>query len=1100
MTPPTSTAHDPTHKRLSVVGVGASAGGLRALQRFFGNLPDDTGMAFVVIVHLDPHHESQMAELLQSSTTMPVRQVPQSLTAQPNHVYIIPPDKDLAMVDGELQVSARTEVSRGRAPIDLFFRTLAETHGGDAIGVVLSGTGSDGSQGVRWIKERGGVTMAQTPSDAEYGAMPRSAIESGQVDVVLPAADLAAELARLRRAAFTIALPAEDDELEKREATALDKILGYVRLKTGQDFTGYKHATVLRRLERRMQFAGTDSLTEYFRLLRDSPAETTTLFNDFLICVTSFFRDADAFDALERAVVPALFADKGPEDYLRVWVAGCATGEEAYSLVILLSEYADRLDRPPKIQVFATDVHERSFAFAREGLYPESIAADVSPTRLERFFSKEPGGYRVKKTVREDVLFATHDLLRDPPFLRLDLVSCRNVLIYLQRDTQQQLLELFHFALRPRGYLFLGGSESADAASKLFTAVDREHHIYHSLESPHPLALRATPLSPGELRTSSTTAAPLRQPPFSFAALHQQLIEAHAPPSLVVSAEGDVVHLSKQVGPYLRHSGGEPTNKLLDMVQGELRLQLRTLLRAALRTGMPTQARGVRVDVDGKRRRVDVSVYPRPATDRSAVFALVVFDDRTGTRSTRSAGTAGRAAESSRVASFEQLEDELKETKAHLAATSEEHEATIEELRASNEELQSITEEQRAVAEELEASKEELQSINEELRTVNQEHRIRNEELAQVNSDLVNLIDSTDIGTVFLDRELKIRRYTPPVAQVFNFVATDVGRPLSHVTHRLDYGDLEDDVRTVLKTLTRLEREVTSSDGRWFVVRLSPYRSVEDRIDGVVLTLVDTTARKHAELEREALLKRVGAASTAKSNFIGAMSHEFRTPLNAILGYAEILREGAVGPLTSDQCAKLERISDNARHLGHMIEEILASARGDRVGIVVECEPVDLARLVREGARSIESLAVAKGLVLTVDVGEGPTTVVTDPTKLRHIVINLLGNAIRYTDRGRVSLRARVDAETVMLEVEDTGIGIAPEHLEQVFERFWQVDQTNTKVRGGTGLGLVVTRDLARALGGDVEVESAIGRGSLFRVRLPRDSTNRVVTEAASQA
>jgi two-component system CheB/CheR fusion protein len=1090
-TSPAGTVYDPRHQRLPVVGIGASAGGLRALQRYFGNLPDDTGVAFVIIVHLDPHHESQMAELLQSSTAMPVRQVPKSLTAQPNHIYIIPPDKDLAMGDGELQVSARTEASRGRAPIDLFFRTLAETHGVDAIGVILSGTGSDGTQGIRWIKERGGVTMAQTPSDAEYGAMPRSAIETGQVDVVLPAADLAAELARLRRAASTIALPAEGEELEKREATALEKILGHVRLKTGQDFTGYKHATVLRRIERRMQFAGTENLAEYLRLIRDSPAETSTLFNDFLICVTSFFRDPEAFDALARDVVPALFADKAPEEDVRVWVAGCATGEEAYSLVILLNEYADRLERAPRIQVFATDVHERSFTFAREGLYPESIAADVSPARLRRFFSQEPGGYRVKKAVREKVLFATHDLLKDPPFLRLDLVSCRNVLIYLQRDTQQRLLELFHFALRPRAYLFLGGSESAEAAPKLFTAVDKRWHLYRSLDGPHPLALRAAPPAPVEPRASSTTVAPLRQPPFSVAALHQQLIEAYSPPSLVVSADGEVVHLSNQVGRYLRHRGGEPTNKLLDMVEGELRLQLRTLLRAALRTGLPARARGIRFDIDGKHRRLDVSVHPHPASDPSAAFALVVFDERAGTRSTRSAGALERAAESSRAASLEQLEDELKETRAHLAATSEEHEATIEELRASNEELQSITEEQRAVAEELEASKEELQSINEELRTINQEHRIRNEELAQVNSDLINLIDSTDIGTVFLDRDLHIRRYTPPAAQVFNLVATDVGRPLSHVTHRLDYRDLEDDVRGVLKTLTRLEREVPTSDGRWFAVRLSPYRSVQDTIDGVVLTLVDITAAKHAAIEREALLKRVEEASTAKSNFIGAMSHEFRTPLNAILGYAEILREGAVGPLTSDQSAKLERISDNARHLAHMVDEILASARGDSVDIVVEREPIDLAALVREGVRSIESLAVAKGLALSVDVPEGSTTVVTDGSKLRHILTNLLGNAIRYTDRGRVSVRARLDAKTVMLEIQDTGIGIAPEHLEQIFERFWQVDKSNTNLRGGTGLGLVVTRDLARALGGDVEVQSELARGSLFRVRLPRDSTPR---------
>ncbi len=1049
-------------------------------------------MAFVVIVHLDPDHRSQMAELLQACTAMPVRQIARSLTAEPNHVYVIPPGKDLAMVGGELQASPRPEHARGRAPIDQFLHTLAETHESDAMGVILSGTGSDGSQGIRWIKERGGITLAQTPAEAEYDGMPRSAIDTGQVDVVLPAAELAVELARLRRAASTIALPADGEEFGEPETAVLGKILDHVRVTTGQDFTGYKHGTVLRRLERRMQFTSTDNLAEYLRVLRDKPTETRTLFNDFLICVTSFFRDPEAFDALNREIVPALFADKGPEDDVRIWVAGCATGEEAYSLAILLTEYADGLPAPPNVKIFATDVHEKSFAFAREGLYPESIAADLSAARLQRFFIEEPGGYRVRKAVREKVLFATHDLLKDPPFLRLDLVSCRNVLIYLQRDTQQRLLELFHFALRPQSYLFLGGSESTEPASKLFTAVDRKWHIYRSVDGPHQLAFRPPPtITAGESpHAPSTTVASQRRSLFSFGALHQQLVEAYAPPSLVVNADEEVVHISNQAGRYLRHSGGVPSNKLLDMVEGDLRVKLRTLLRAARRTGMPAEAPKVRLDVDGKHRRLTVSVRPLPAADAAdsaGGFLLVLFDEHPGTRAAAPAATAD-GAESARAASLEQLEQELKETKAQLAVTSEEHEATIGELRASNEELQSITEEQRAVAEELESSKEELQSINEELRTINQEHRIRNEELAQVNADLINLIDSTDIGTLFLDRQLCIRRYTPPVAEVFNFVATDVGRPISDVTHRLDYGDLEDDARAVLKTLTRIEREVTARDGRWFVVRLSPYRSAEDKIDGVVLTLIDTTARKHAELEREALLNRVEEANTAKSNFIGAMSHEFRTPLNAILGYSEIIREGAVGSVTSDQREKLGRISANARHMEHMVEEILASARHEMVGIAVECTPVDLSALVREIAGSVESLATVKGLALTVEAPEDRTIIETDGAKLHQILFNLLGNAIRYTDKGHVQLRARVDAETVVLEVEDTGIGIAPEHLERVFERFWQVDQSHTRLRGGTGLGLMVSRDLARALGGDVEVQSEIGRGSLFRVRLPRET------------
>ena len=1071
------------------MAIGASAGGLRALQQLLVSLPDDTGMAFVVIVHLDPHHESRMAELLQAGTAMPVRQITRSLTAQPDHVYIIQPDTDLAMAAGELRSSARANGRRARSPIDAFFRTLAESHEADAIGVILSGTGADGTQGIRWIKERGGVTMAQEPADAEFDAMPRSAIATGQVDVVRPAAELGRELARIRRAASVISLPARGDALAGAESEAFDGILAHVRRATGQDFTGYKHATVMRRLERRMQFAGTADLAEYLHVLRDSPAETSTLFNDFLICVTSYFRDPDAFDALDREVVPALFADKGPEDDVRVWVAGCATGEEAYSLAILLTEYAEQQQSSSKVRIFATDVHERSFNFARDGLYPESIAADVSPARLERFFVREPAGYRVKKSLRECVLFATHDLLKDPPFLRLDLVSCRNVLIYLQRETQQRLLELFHRVLRPGGYLFLGSSETTDQTSRLFRTVDPRWHLYRSSSKAQKSPSHGTTLPSADARAPRLLETRGKETAASLAGLHQQLVEAHAPPSLVVTAGGDVVHLSARVGRYLRHPGGRPTRRLFDMVHGALRVELRVLLRAALRSGTPTSSRGVEVELDGKPRRVDLSVHPLAGNEGPATVALVVFDERRRARTPRSVRRTATAAESRRVASLDQLEEELKETRARLLATSEDHEATIKELRASNEELQSITEEQRVISEEVEASKEEVQSINEELRTINQEHRIRNEELAQLNSDLINLIDSTDIGTVFLDRELKVRRYTPPVTQIFNLAPTDIGRPLTDITHRLDFPDLEDAMGTVLRTLTRSDREVATDDGRWFEVRLSPYRFVDDRIDGVVLTLVDTTARKTAEIDRELLLRRVEEASSAKTNFIGAMSHEFRTPLNAILGYADILRDGAVGPLTADQQAKLERIADNARHLEHMVKEILDLARGDLVSVVLECETVEIVALLKEIARSIESLATAKGLALVLDLPSEATTVVTDPTKLHQIVVNLLGNAIRYTDRGQVTLRARIEGDALVLEVADTGIGIAAEHHEAVFERFWQVDKSHTRLRGGTGLGLMVVRDLTRALGGAVELTSELGKGSRFTVRLPHDSS-----------
>jgi two-component system CheB/CheR fusion protein len=773
-----------------------------------------------------------------------------------------------------------------------------------------------------------------------------------------------------------------------------------------------------------------------------------------------------------------------------VWTAGCATGEEAYTVAMLLCEHADGLDEPPGIQVFATDVHEQAFTAAREGVYAESIVADVSAERLERFFIKESGGYRVKKSIREKVLFATHNLLRDPPFLHLDLVSCRNVLIYLGRETQERVFEAFHFALNPRAFLFLGSSESPEGIH-LFASFDKAHHIFQA--APH-ASRRAPRPSGAAVRDAGiirgVAASPQRLPAFSLASLHQQLVEAYGPPSLVVNGDERVVHLSDRVGRFLERRGGEPTDKLFDMISGDLRLETRRLLRTALRTGKRVEARGVTAVVEGTKRRVDVTVQPLSEAGtrdaRLANFALVLFDEAGAAPATRSPATATKRAKGGRGRSVEELETELRSIQARLRAADSEHDATMEALRASNEELQSITEEQRAVSEELETSKEELQSINEELRTINQEHRMRNEELAEVNSDLVNLIDSTGIGTVFLDQDLRIRRYTPALADLFNVVPTDRGRPLGDITHRLDYDSLEADARRVFVSLVTCEREVPSKDGRWFIVRITPYRSADHTIDGVVLTFVDTSDRKRIEIDREKLLVKVQEASTVKSNFIGVMSHEFRTPLNAIIGYADLLDVGVEGPLATPQRAQVARITANAHHLARMVDEILSSARLEGQVDEAKWERVDVDSLAHEIMAAVEPLARTKHLAVRVNAAAGPTPILTDGTKLRQILFNLMGNAIRFTDAGSIELRVRAAETSTVIEVEDTGIGIAPEHLNRVFERFWQADQTQTRTRGGTGLGLMVVESLTKSVGGTVEVQSELGRGSVFRVRLPR--------------
>jgi two-component system CheB/CheR fusion protein len=1045
-------------------------------------------MAFVVIVHLDPTQKSHMAELLQRDTAMRVQQVTRVMAVEPNNVYIIPPDKDLTLADGHFRLTTRAEPNRSRAPIDGFFRTLAQTHDADAIGIVLSGTGSDGTQGIRWIKEKGGVTMAQSPDDAEYRAMPESAIATGLVDVVLPASQLGGESARFRHG-HDMNPPTPGTAEAAEDERAIADIIAAIRAATGHDFTEYKRTTLDRRIRRRSQFAHAAQLGDYLAIIRANREELNFLYDDLLISVTSFFRDREAFAKLARDVVPRLFQGRGSEDTIRIWVTGCSTGEEAYSLSILMCEYAETLSAPPIVQIFATDVHDRGFAHAREGAYPESIAADVSPERLERFFTRIPGGYKVRKLIREKVIFAVHNLLKDPPFLRVDLVSCRNVLIYLDRDAQRRLFKLFYFALRPGGTLFLGSSESVEDLARLFEPVDKKNRIFESRRS------ATTPVSPHIDRLETPNAAPAKREHSenpqqtasaqrqSLAAGHRKLLEEYAPPSLVVNQEGDVVHLSENVGRYLRLGAGQPTSKLLEMLPRAARPRLRQTLSRVFSTGRSAEVSGVSVPVGRERHQLNLLLRLLPGRSASESLALIVFDDAEPSSSPPPA-TAGPLRKSERTKAVREMEGELSELRSQLRVTSEEHEATIEELKASNEELQSINEEQRATEEELEASKEELQSINEELQTINQEFRTKNEQLAELNADLGNLINSTDIATIFLDRNLRVRRYTPAVGPLFKLLPGDLGRPLEDMSHQLEYDGLLDDAREVMRSLGSIEREIRDRRGAWYSARISAYRSVEDKIDGVVISFVDITDRKTADLERDAMFTEVQAASVAKSNFIGVMSHELRTPLNAILGYADILMAGAVGPVSEDQQRHLERIKSSATHLAHMIDDSLQSVRIEAGITSIDEHTVDVAALVREVAIASAPLMQAKKLRFDVTAEDGPT-IISDPTRIRQILFNLLGNAVRYTDNGTVSIWSKVDEHGAMIAVEDTGIGISSENLDKIFERFWQVDQSKTRLRGGAGLGLMVSRSLARLMGGELDVASELGKGSRFVVRLP---------------
>lgn len=832
------TAEDAKNPRsfTPICAIGTSAGGVNALQSLFRLLPDDLGLAYVIILHLSPEHPSVMHDILGSCTRMPVHQVQDGPTLTPNCVYIIPPDRELVISGDEVTSRPFSEPRGRRAPIDLFFRSIAAVRG-DGMAVVLTGAGADGALGVRAIKEAGGVVLVQDPAEAEFPSMPLNAIATGAVDFVAPLARLAervAEVAHSKQAVRSLD--------EGGAANDLRRIIAFLRTRTGHDFASYKRATVLRRVLRRVQVCRLTSLAEYANYLRETPEEAKELLGDLLISVTMFFRDPTAFETLSRRVIRSLL--EGNEEELRVWVVGCATGEEAYSVAILLLEEAGRLKVQIPIQIFATDLDEGALMTAREGRYLKTIETDVSAERLDRFFVDEGTHYRIRQEVRDLVLFALHSVVREPPFLRLDLITCRNMLIYLERALQQQVCAIFHYGLKADRYLFLGSAETADTAEGLFSTIDREARLYQARLQASPVL----PLLPTISPFSQSPLPPARTPPPRLdreevlGGGHASALEDSSPPSALVEADHSILHLSPSAGRFILTPGGPPTVKLSSLARPELRLPLGIALDRAIEAKEPVMTRSVRVPLDGVIRCVSVYVAPATAPEGSPARALVWFLDtgpaEPGNEDTKPETTPDE---------LRLLHEELRRAQERASAGRAEHHTVVQDLRAANEELQSLNEEYRSTAEELETSKEELQSVNEELQTVNAELKSKLSTISAAHNDLQNLTASSEIGTLFLDTELRIRMFTPPVTKLFNIKEGDVGRPITDFTHHLSYPGIESDVRKVLRDLAPIEEEIRSVDERWFRVRVRSYRTLDNRVDGVVITFDDFTQRMLAE-------------------------------------------------------------------------------------------------------------------------------------------------------------------------------------------------------------------------------------------------------------
>jgi two-component system, chemotaxis family, CheB/CheR fusion protein len=848
---PAETSLPGNHRRhqFPIVGIGASAGGLEALELFFQNVPAGSGMAFVIVQHLDPTHKNILAELLQRSTPMPVVQVTDRQAVVPDTVYVIPPNKDMSILNGALYLFAPTAPRGLRLPIDFFFRTLADDLLDRSIGVILSGMGSDGTLGLQAIKEKAGVVFVQTPTSAKFDGMPRSAINAGLADVVAPVEELPTRIITYLQ--HTPLLTPLDHPVETKAQSALEKIFILLRLQTHHDFSLYKKSTIYRRIERRMAIHQIDRITNYVRFLQENPQETELLFKELLIGVTSFFRDPSAWELLKSEVFSTLLASSPAGTTLRAWTPGCSTGEEAYSLAMVFKEALDQVKPPRKLslQIFATDLDQDAIDQARQGFYPANITADVSAERLHRFFIKEEQGYRVSKDIREMVIFAQQNLVMDAPFTHLDLLICRNLLIYLDNELQKRLFPLFHYSLNPNGVLFLGNAESIGGFNHLFNALNGNMRMYQKLNTALPVDRIDFPgaFFPAVANDlGAVNALPKSQPPLPNLQVlaDKLLLQQFTPAAVLVNDQGDILYINGRTGIYLEPAAGKANWNIFVMAREGLRFELHSAFQKAVRDKMATTLKNLVIHTNDTTHVVNVTVQPLMEPEALRGNVLFVFADGSAA-STPAAARPRKTATSSTYQA--QLEREIMQAHEELQTTREEMQTSQEELKSANEELQSTNEELQSSNEELTTSKEEMQSLNEELQTVNHELQARVDELSLTNNDMKNLLNSTNIATLFLDDTLRVRRFTNQASQIIKLIPGDAGRPITDIASDLIYPELAEDVSEVLRSLVFKEKSINTRAGRWFSVRIMPYRTYENRIDGVVITFTDISVAKRLE-------------------------------------------------------------------------------------------------------------------------------------------------------------------------------------------------------------------------------------------------------------
>jgi two-component system, chemotaxis family, CheB/CheR fusion protein len=1082
-----------------VVGIGASAGGLEALIALFARLPADTGLAFVVVQHLDPHQGSLLSEILARKTTMQVDEASDGTPVEPNRVYVIPPNTTLRIAAGHVALRPRGELPGIAMPVDELFRSLAVDCGSGAIAVVLSGTGSDGALGMQSIKAEGGLTFAQDEGTARFAGMPRAAIELGCVDFILPPPAIADELARVGRHPYlkpdtdaALNESSTDDEL------SLQRIFRSLRSLSGVDFAQYKRATVMRRLARRLAVHHLQELHEYASLLESTPAETRALYDDLLIRVTRFFRTPQIFDALTHTVFPRMMAQHSPKEPLRIWVPGCSSGEEVYSIAICLVEYLGELSTTSAIRIFGTDLSEAAIETARAGSYVENIVSDVSPERLLRFFIKQDSHYQVAKSIREMCIFARHNVARDPPFSRQDLVSCQNLLIYLEPPLQQRVIPAFHYALKPNGVLILGPAETTGVHSDLFSVIeDAPAKVYVRKSVPgrshEPMLEDRGPLV--ERGSYAAPIAPTTDAERVQREVDRLTLERYAPAAVLCDDELNILRFRGDTSPFLAHAAGASSLNLMKLLRPELVVELGPVFREARKLDATVRKNQVRLEVPPGVREINVEVTPVQPSGTARYF-LVSFES--AAISTTSSGLwrnlrtwllGSGPPRQDQQGDVEKLTRDLETTRAYIKAIVEEHESAQEELKAAQEELLSSNEEFQSTNEELATSKEELQSANEELATTNEELRHRNRELGMINTERTEARDYADAivetmrePLVVLDEELRVIRANREFYEFFQTAPQFVEKGLF-----FELGAREWDVPGLRRLLEEIlpastsfrDCEITATFPRIGskTLRLNARRLQWSGRALILLAIEDIT-------ERQAALNALLDANRRKDEFLAMLAHELRNPLVAIRNGLEIWRRGADAAMQERAQAMVER---QLRKEIRLVDDLLDVSRISLGKISLKKDAVDLVQIVKQAVEELRPRLDARRHQLTCSLPDEPVTVEGDATRLEQVVANLLSNSIKFTEPGgTIDVELRCDAKEAVICLRDTGIGIAPELLPAVFDLFVQGDRSLERSEGGLGLGLTLVRRLVKLHGGTIEAHSGgRGQGSKFTVRLP---------------